>query len=215
MKVAKWLPSAPWSSESSNEGLGSFECPERASLTRFRQWTNVISEEAMTTERSDSLYHKWRESTEKFDYFMLGVLGALCAYLAQSYKPSQVGFNPGTLELLALLTLVLGAVTGFRRIEATNLVTRLSHQSLYANESRGAMVSVIQNGPGVNTQTGQSYTPESALQETERLSQQLRVLTQQLELVKAQALRRYHLRNSLALIGFLMLLAAKLAGAYM
>lgn len=166
------------------------------------------------SERSDSLYLKWKESAEKFDYFMLGVLGALCAYLAQGYKPSQVGFNPGTLELLALLTLVLGAVTGFRRIEATMLVTLLNQQSLHTNERRGVMASVIQNGPGVNTQTGQTYTPAFAQQEAERLTRKLEALKPQLESAKAQALRRYHLRNGLTLIGFLMLLAAKLASAY-
>jgi hypothetical protein len=74
----------------------------------------------MSTERSDALFKSWRESTEKFDYFMLGVLGALCAYVAQGYKPARIGINSGTAELIALLLLVLAAVLGFRRIEATN-----------------------------------------------------------------------------------------------
>ena len=168
----------------------------------------------MATERSDNIYHKWKESTEKFDYFMLGVLGALCAYLAQNYKPSQVGFNPGTLELLALLTLVLGAITGFRRIEATNLVALINHQCLYANERRGVMASVIQSGPAINTQTGQPYTLEFALGETERLTRLLEAQKPLLESAKAKAHGRYHLRNWLTLIGFLTVLAAKLASAY-
>ncbi len=168
----------------------------------------------MATERSDNLYLKWKESTEKFDYFMLAVLGALCAYLAQSYKPTQVGFNPGTLELLALLTLVLGAVIGFRRIEQTMLITLLNQQSLYTNERLGVMASVIQNGPCVNTQTGQTYTPAFALQESERLTKELEAIKPQFSATKLKALRSYHLRNWLTLVGFLMLLAAKLASAY-
>lgn len=67
----------------------------------------------MTTERSDKLYVNWRASTEKFDYFMLGVICALCAFIAQGYKPSRLGLNAITLELIALLILVLSVVAGF------------------------------------------------------------------------------------------------------
>ena len=90
----------------------------------------------MSTARSDGVHEKWRESTEKFDYFILGVVGALCAYISQTFKPERIGLNPGTLELLALLVLVLGAVFGFRRVEQVNLVTLVNYRILHANERR-------------------------------------------------------------------------------
>lgn len=168
----------------------------------------------MFTARSDGVYEKWRESAEKFDYFILGVLGALCAFILQTYKPDRIGINPGTLELLALLVLVLGAVFGFRRIEATTHATLLNHKMLHANERRGVMVSVTQSGNGTNTQTGETYAPEFAKKEIENLTRLLDQLKPQVESAKAQALKTYKLRNMLTFWGFLMLLAAKVFSAY-
>ena len=168
----------------------------------------------MSTARSDGVYEKWRESTEKFDYFVLGVLGALCAFISQTYKPEKIGVNSGTLELLALLVLVLGAVFGFRRIEATIQTTLINHKMLHANERRGVMVSVLQSGPGTNIQTGETYTPEFAKKEIESLTQQINQLKPQVESAKERAHKAYKLRNQLTFWGFLMLLAAKVFSAY-
>lgn len=168
----------------------------------------------MSTARSDSLYGKWRESTEKFDYFVLGVLGALCAYISQTYKAERIGINPGTLELLALIVLVLGAVLGFRRIEAINQVTLINHKILHSYERRGVLVSVIQKGAATNMQTGETYTPEYAKREIKKLNQLLMQLNSQIEPVKNRAQQNYKWRNALILIGFLMLLAAKVFSAY-
>lgn len=168
----------------------------------------------MSTVRSDGVHDKWRESTEKFDYFILGVVGALCAYISQTFKPERIGLNPGTLELMALLILVLGAIAGFSRVEQVNLATLINYRILHANERRGVLVSVVQNGGGVNTETGEIYTLEYAAVEISRITEQLKQLQPMLALVQNNAHRHYKLRNALILIGFLMLLAAKLYSAY-
>ena len=162
----------------------------------------------MSTARSDGVYEKWRESTEKFDYFILGVLGALCAYISQTYKAERLGLNPGTLDLLALLVLVLAAVFGFRRIEAVNQGSLINHRILHAYERRGVLASVTQNGSGINTQTGETYTPEYAASQIPLLSKP------QLQAAQKRALVHYQLRNGFTLVGFLMLLSAKLYSAY-
>jgi hypothetical protein len=168
----------------------------------------------MSTSRSDAVHEKWRESTEKFDYFILGVVGALCAYISQTYKPERIGLNPGTLDLLALLVLVLGAVFGFRRIEMTNLATMINQRVLHSNERRGALVSVVHKGPRVNTETGEVYTPEYASQEVAKLTKLIELHHPKLESAQRRAQRYYKLRNAFTLTGFLMLLSAKLYSAY-
>lgn len=168
----------------------------------------------MNTTRSDGLHDKWRDSTEKFDYFMLGVLGALCAYISQNYKPDKLGINPGTVELLSLLILVLAAVVGFRRIETTNLATLINQQILHANERRGVLVSVINNGPGLNSQTGQTYTPDYAQQEIPKINQKIERLNLQFGKIQRSVIIYYHARNYLMLGGFLILLSAKVYSAY-
>lgn len=100
----------------------------------------------MATDRSDRLHADWRTSTEKFDYFILGVVCAICAFIAQGYKPAKLGINPATLELVALLIFVLAVVTGFRRIEQTLLVTALNQRQLRAFEARGGMIAKMPEG---------------------------------------------------------------------
>ncbi len=168
----------------------------------------------MATERSDGLYEKWKDSTEKFDYFMLAVVGALCAYVSQTYTPERLGINPGTIELLALLTLVLGAVFGFRRIETVNQCTLINQKILHYYEKRGMLVSVLQNGPGTNTATGVVYTPEMASEQIPKFTAKIKNLEPQFSEAQAKAQRYYHWRNGAIIAGFLILLLAKLLTAY-
>jgi len=45
------------------------------------------------TERSLIAYENWKTSQEKFDYFILGVIGAFCAYVSQNITFSKLGVN--------------------------------------------------------------------------------------------------------------------------
>lgn len=169
----------------------------------------------MATDRSDKLHSDWRASTEKFDYFILGVICALCAFIAQGYRPAKLGVNPAALELIALLTLVLAVVAGFRRIEQTLMVTVLNHRQLHAFEARGGMVVKMQDGRTlINEATGQFFTPEQAARRVEELTKTIQATEPALEAAKAAAQRQYKIRNSLALAGFLFLLAARVWFAY-
>jgi hypothetical protein len=169
----------------------------------------------MPTDRSDKLHSNWRDSTEKFDYFILGIISALCAFIGQGYKPTMLGVNPSTLELIALLLLVLAAVSGFRRIEKTLLATLINHKQLHAYEARGGMITKIPEGKMlINEATGQIYTPQQAGQRVADLTKSIEYFENQLKPVSKAAERQYHLRNALTLIGFLLLLCARIWGAY-
>jgi hypothetical protein len=43
----------------------------------------------MAIERSDKLFEASRDAQQKFDYFVLGIIGALCAFIGQSFKPEE------------------------------------------------------------------------------------------------------------------------------
>ncbi len=168
----------------------------------------------MATKRSDGLYESWRSSTEKFDYFVLGVLGALCAYISQNYRPERIGINPGTLELIALLVLVLGVFFGFRRVEATNQSLHINHNLLHSYERRGNLSEVLEKGMGINRETGEIYTPEFAKSEISTLNVKIQKIEPMLKGSQSKAKRYYKLRNHSMFIGFILLLLAKLYSAY-
>ena len=148
----------------------------------------------MTIERSDKLYESWRQATEKFDYFMLGLTGAICAYIAQKYVPSKLGLNPGTLELGALLLLVFAAVSGFIRIEKTMALTHLNHQWLRAKEEKG---SLIASGPGpvMNEATGDVFSPEMKKQLIVEKSRTIPAIKRKIESTGSQSTFAYRARN--------------------
>jgi hypothetical protein len=49
------------------------------------------------------IFDSWREASQKFDYFVAGLIGALVAFIGQSFKAVQLGLNAGTLELASLV----------------------------------------------------------------------------------------------------------------
>lgn len=168
----------------------------------------------MATDRSDKLHADWRASTEKFDYFILGVICALCAFIAQGYRPERLGVNPAALELFALLVFVFAVVSGFKRIEQTLLVAVLNHRELHAFEARGGMVTKMQTGQTVmNEATGQIFTQQQAMLRVEELTKTILATKSPLSAAKSAAHQHYKIRNFLALAGFLLLLAARVWSA--
>ena len=170
----------------------------------------------MTTDRSDKVFENWRQAAERFDYFMLGVTGALCAYVAQAYKPAKLGFNPASLELFALALLVLAGIAGFRRIEQVIYLNLLNHTYLRRNEERGSLVakSVAGSELLVNESSGEVLAPHQVPGRLEALSKDLPSLQTKIEQVRASAHRWYTRRNLLILVGFVLLVCAKVWSAY-
>ena len=169
----------------------------------------------MSTERSDHLYDSWRTSAEKFDYFVLGILGALCAYIANNFEPTVIGFNPKTVELIALVAFLTSAILGFRRIEASVLLTSLNHRYLRANEHSGLLAQQLASGrPFLNSATGEVYSPQNARTEIAAIEGALPALNEQMRITGDRAEFSYAWRNRLVLLGFLLLVSSRVWSAY-
>ena len=169
----------------------------------------------MTTERSDRVYENWRTSAEKFDYFVLGILGAICAYIANNFEPGRLGFNPKTLELIALVSFFLSAILGFVRVEATVLLTSLNYRHLRLNEQRGSLTKQLQSGqPFLNSATGQIYAPHDAQNEISQINRTLPNIDTQMASSNSRAELAYSWRNRLVFIGFMILIGARVWSAY-
>lgn len=65
-----------------------------------------------------------------FDQFVLGATLAALAYLAQTQKYANIGWNEPTLNLLPLALLALAAWFGFKRIESVITLIRLNARYL-------------------------------------------------------------------------------------
>jgi hypothetical protein len=125
------------------------------------------------TERSLLAYDNWKTAQEKFDYFILGVIGALCAYVSQNIKLVPLGLNSSTFELAALLVLVGSGVAGFLRLQVSVQLYSLNHHRLYLGERKGQLVSKYKGGPMLNTQTGARLSSRDVLVEVGAIDERL------------------------------------------
>jgi hypothetical protein len=70
------------------------------------------------SERIERWLKAHHEASDKMDYFMLGAILAICAYLAQTNTYAKIGLNQQTFLLGTLLIFGVSAFFGFRRIES-------------------------------------------------------------------------------------------------
>lgn len=168
----------------------------------------------MTSPRSDTAYNYWREASDKFDYYVTGLTGALAAYIGQALRPVPLGVNPQTVELVALVLLVTSVVFGFKRIETSVHIFQVQAKHLYAQEVAGSSMAATQQPISINTQTGELFSAAQLLQRSKSHSE----AAAQLEPVIDHAIKRatwlYRWRNDTLFLGFGVLVAARLLPAY-
>ena len=168
----------------------------------------------MGTERSDSVFTYYRAASEKFDYFVTGLTGALCAYISQTFTPERLSISPASLELAALLTLVVSVIAGFKRIEASLIATRYNAHTLRLQEQRGQMVAKLSRAPLVNSAAGEILNPVSVQTKIQVIAEVLPEFEKSAN-DKAEASGNwYKTRNWLLMVGFLMLVASRVWRAY-
>jgi hypothetical protein len=126
----------------------------------------------MTQERSDYLYDRWLEGSQKFDYFVSGVTLALIGYLSANTAATALGWNASTLQLASLAVLLLSAVCGVKRLEAVVATLAVMQHRVHVEESfRQHTEAAVAGGPHVNVATGEVLTGPDLSKRTEELSQ--------------------------------------------
>jgi hypothetical protein len=168
-------------------------------------------------ERSLIAYENWRDAASRFDYLVLGFIGAVTAYIGQSFKPArlELAINSANAELLSLALLVGAVIAGFKRVECNVEIFRLNHSLLHSSERRSAMMRVMQEGrPGFNAQTGALISPQLAAEQHARLADVLEHGQELIDRATTSSLRFYKLRNLLFAAGFGALVVARILAAY-
>jgi hypothetical protein len=169
----------------------------------------------LATERSDAVYGYWRDASEKFDYFVTGLTGALVAFIGERLQPTPLGPNAATVEVAALLLLIASVMVGFKRIEVVVTSFRLMYQRTYRQEARGALVSAYQGGGLLNSSTGDVLSPVEIEHKVGVLEAETDAAEKHLEELAVSSASLYRWRNRLLLAGFLTLVASRILAAYL
>lgn len=163
------------------------------------------------SEQSNILFQHTREGAQRFEYFLLGISLALCAYVGQTVRPEKLGFSPYTLEVVSVVILIGSIVTGFKRIEAMIATSSLNHDVVDLQARRARLV---KREPSLDERTGAVL---NEFQMDYAISEMTRVLPGRQEALLAavtKARRYYRLRNWLLAIGFCGLFAGRILSAY-
>lgn len=151
-----------------------------------------------------------RAAEQKFEYFVVGLSLALCAYAGEHTDPRILGPTGTAVQFGALVCIVVSIVFGFLRLQSFVLIKRLNFEILHWGEQLGQMMESVSNGkPVFNRSTGDFWTIEQLKKETDNIPTTLRERDVQLrkELSKFEA--HYHWRNIFGLVGFVGLVTAK------
>ena len=167
------------------------------------------------TDNDTKIFDSWREASQKFDYFVTGLIGALVAFIGQSFHPVRIGINPGSLELASLLILVASFWAAFKRIESNTENLRLTFERNRAEDQLIEIRTARESGNiAHDMQTGRPLSDEEKDKLVESYKTKYNAKHALLEKFSTRAYHYYHWRNYLLIFGFLLLLVARVLKSY-
>jgi len=166
--------------------------------------------------RSIISYEHYKEALQKFEYFLIGLIGIICGYVVQDYTPSKLDLNPSTLELISLLLFFSSFYLSIKRAENIIMGNRLNFQKLSKGEEKGALMEVINKGLPqlLNKETGEIMTYDEVNSKITLLTKELIQLKNTSDKVNNKIKTLYSWRYTFLYSGFILLIASKVWQAY-
>jgi hypothetical protein len=168
------------------------------------------------SEKSFELFSKEHAATQKFDYFICSVAGALFAYIGQTYTPQRLESIPQWFIPAALLCLALCLLFGLIVIHQSNAVTKYNKESLQAYEIHTSIESKFESSPQSQQfrYEGKQRTRSELLAFSEKeLKNSKDIEDKALKLMKVTEVIVFF-RNVLLILGFLLILTSKVWQPY-
>jgi hypothetical protein len=165
----------------------------------------------MAEEAHHLLFRHTREAAQRFEYFLLGISVALCAYIGQTIKPEKLGFSGYTLQVASLIVLIASVVAGFKRVEAMIATSSLNHDVVDLQLRRAKLVKrEVMFDERMGTPLN-DFQMDYAISE---MTKSLQKLQKNLTIAVAQEGRWYWWQKLLLATGFGGLVAAKILDPY-
>ena len=167
------------------------------------------------SEKSDEIWRDFQKGSEKFDYFIISLSGALFAYVGQSWKPEPLTNIYATSELAAIFLLALAVAAGLlhRKLVVDGL--GLNHSLLFVGDQHTSILKAL-----TTSEEGMARLAEGVFLSQQEASEVLPLLEKAvpesigLVVKKTKAVARaYRTRNWLLVAGFIVLAISKFAQA--
>ena len=166
------------------------------------------------SEKSSMLFEAYRDASQRFDYFIIALAGALFAYVGQSWQPTPFAFSSGTFELGAVLLFAASVAAGLVHRQSVVTVLKLNHLILEWEEQRAQLVPGSLGQAIVRVGTGEALSPGQAKDLMKILAEHLPKVNQALNKLVSRASVAYAVRNWALVLGFITLVISKVLAAY-
>jgi hypothetical protein len=172
----------------------------------------------MAGERSLITVERAYHASQRFDYFVLGITLAVCAYAGQTISPQKFWSVPYAIEVASVISLIGSAFCGFRHLEKKIRMDGLNHRILDAHEKIGKIVhhQVVRGDEEqfINEGTGDIWSGADLIKEKDEIEKALSKFYTEINRVFTESQRLYNWRNGLLAGGFTGLFFAKIISPY-
>ena len=168
------------------------------------------------SEKADEVFGLSHKSSEKFDYFLCSVSGALFAYIAQTFTPQRLDNPFSALQTASLLFLAISFYAGIRRIQYRNAMIRENHVML-ANAEHASKLTELLSNPGDsfrNKRTGKNEDRQTVQNQHQVYVDASNRAAATLQFVRTRAKRHGKAQVVFLLVGFLTIFSAKVLQPY-
>ena len=163
---------------------------------------------------SDEVYlqaHKTAvEVGQKFDYWVAGIVSAVLAYSVQHYQPRKFDSLVSIIEPIALFLLFISFWFAFRKLQLSFFQASLGHDLVDHQSQLFKVLTAIKEYPqGADDSDLGFRTPEQMQAEVKEKRGSIALKKKKLETLEAPSLRAFRLRQRFFVLGFALLLIAK------
>jgi hypothetical protein len=159
-----------------------------------------------------ALYQRARESGEKFEYYLLGLTLALCAYEGKTLTPEKLGLNAYTIEVVSISLLIGSIIIGFKHVQAMIATSALNHLSLSLEHQRSRLA---KGEPMYEKRTGELLNEQDRAQAAANINREFEEAERELNKVLAKSGRLSSWRIWLLIAGFIGLVLSKVLVPYL
>jgi len=163
--------------------------------------------------RSLIAYNHWINSKEKFDYFILGIISALFAYLSQNIIFVKFDFNSPTFELFSLILAFLSGLFAYFFIKYQLDSIFLNYEKLYLLEIKGENTYNLGTSDSenyINRNNGEIKNRTHLEKSIKNADLKVPQIDSRMNIIKKRALIFHKLRNYSLILTALLLIISKI-----
>jgi FtsZ-binding cell division protein ZapB len=165
-------------------------------------------------DHSVEAWKSWKDAQLKYDYYMVGLVAALFAYVGSNYIPQKFAFSQNTLELISIIILAISLIVGIKRLEIDLQLQTITLKQCEVRELKKAANTIAANGGSNNLETGGFITVLEANERASQMQSALNTLDEAFRDKAKNAQRFFIARNWALTLGFITLAASKVVGVY-